>query len=49
MDYLLQSIGNYGFPIIVASYLLIRMEKRLQNLDENVRNLTRAIENQRRK
>lgn len=43
MDYLLQSIANYGFPMVVAVFLLVRMDKRLADLDNGIRDLTEAI------
>ena len=43
MDYLLQSIANYGFPMVVVVFLLVRMDKRLADLDNGIRDLTEAI------
>ena len=42
---LLASVGNYGFPMVVASYLLVRIEGRLGALDVSIRELTRVVEN----
>ncbi|WP_304153441.1 YvrJ family protein [Megamonas hypermegale] len=47
MDYLLQSIANYGFPMVVAVFLLVRMDKRLADLDNGIRDLTEAIRQKR--
>lgn len=47
MDYLLQSIANYGFPMVVAVFLLVRMDKRLANLDNGIRDLTEVIRQKR--
>ena len=47
MDYLLQSIANYGFPMVVAVFLLVRMNKRLADLDNGIRDLTEAIRQKR--
>lgn len=32
MDELLQSIGNFGFPMVISAYLLIRVEGKLEQL-----------------
>lgn len=34
MENLLTAIGNVGFPIAVASYLLMRLEKRMEKIEE---------------
>ncbi len=41
---LIQTIGNVGFPIAVAVYLLLRVEKRLEELKNAVLDLKVAIE-----
>lgn len=46
MDYILQSAANYGFPMVVAAYLLVRVDKRLAELDIGIRALAQAIERQ---
>lgn len=43
MEYLLQSMANYGFPMVVAVFLLVRMDKRLADLDSGICDLTEAI------
>lgn len=43
MEDFLVSIANYGFPIVVSSYLLIRMEKKLDELEESIRALNDTI------
>ena len=40
----MQLIGNVGFPIAVAVYLLLRVEKRLEELKNAVLDLKVAIE-----
>lgn len=47
MDYLLQNIANYGFPMVVAVFLLVRMDKRLADLDNGIRDLTEVIRQKR--
>lgn len=38
-----EMIGSVGFPIVVASYLLVRMEKIVVGLTESVRENTAMI------
>ena len=47
MEYLLQSMANYGFPMVVAVFLLVRMDKRLAQLDSGIRDLTEVIRRRR--
>ena len=44
MNELLMSVANYGFPMVVASYLLVRIEARLGALDASIQELTRVVE-----
>jgi hypothetical protein len=37
-------IGTLGFPIVVAGYVLIRLEKTLKDLINEVRNLRGSLE-----
>ncbi|MDQ0207638.1 YvrJ family protein [Alkalicoccobacillus murimartini] len=34
-------LGNFGFPILIAIYLLTRFEKRIDNLTNAVRDVER--------
>ncbi len=43
MEDFLMNIANYGFPIVVASYLLIRMERKLDELENSIRALNDTI------
>jgi hypothetical protein len=43
VEELLQSIGNYGFPIIVSAYLLVRTESKLDQLTKSIAELRDAI------
>ncbi|MFS0788794.1 YvrJ family protein [Shouchella sp. 1P09AA] len=36
-------LGNFGFPTLVAVYLLIRFEKRIDNLTDAIRELERSV------
>ncbi len=40
----LAAVGNYGFPMAVTAFLLIRIEARLASLNDNIQALTRTIE-----
>ena len=44
MEELLVGIGNFGFPIVVSAYLLIRMETKMENLQKAILELTQTIE-----
>ncbi|MFD0768955.1 YvrJ family protein [Bacillus sp. CGMCC 1.60114] len=37
-------IGNYGFPIALAIYLLIRFEKRIEKLTDSIDTLKEVIQ-----
>ncbi len=39
-------IGNWGFPIAVSLYLLVRIEGKLENLTDSIRRLSEAITRQ---
>ncbi|MBS3977557.1 MAG: YvrJ family protein [Syntrophomonadaceae bacterium] len=43
MEEMLIQIGNYGFPMVVAAYLLVRVEKKLEMLTLVIRDLKQAI------
>lgn len=43
MEELVGIIGNVGFPIAVAAYLLVRIEGRLQDLSQAILELREAI------
>ena len=42
-DRLLSAAADYGFPMLVSSYLLVRMEGRIEKLSANIDNLTPCI------
>jgi hypothetical protein len=44
MEEFLVQISNFGFPIVVSAYLLIRIEKKLADLSYNINELARAID-----
>lgn len=43
MDEILLHVGNYGFPIIITAYLLLRMEKKLDGLCDSINELSKNI------
>lgn len=38
-------IGNLGFPIAVSAYLLVRFEKKIDILNDSIKDLNILIEN----
>lgn len=43
MEQLLSAVADYGFPMLVSSYLLVRMEAKLDKLSANIDRLTQVI------
>ena len=41
---LLSAAADYGFPMLVSSYLLVRMEGRIEKLSANIENITRVLQ-----
>lgn len=44
MEEIAKILSNYGFPIAVASFLLVRMEKRMESLERTIQQLTDKID-----
>ncbi len=44
IDKLLSAAADYGFPMLVSSYLLLRMEGRIEKLSANIDSLTRVLQ-----
>lgn len=44
LDALLNLIANTGFPIVVASYFIVRMENKLGELCETIQELRVSID-----
>ncbi|WP_078392807.1 YvrJ family protein [Shouchella patagoniensis] len=42
-------VSNVGFPIAVASYLLVRLEPVVKELQQSIAGLAHVIENERNK
>ncbi|WP_349346901.1 YvrJ family protein [Priestia megaterium] len=38
------SIGNFGFPLVLSIYLLIRFEKRIETLTSAIYELMQAVD-----
>ncbi len=43
MEEILQGIANVGFPIVVAAYLLVRIEGKLDELTISIQQLARVV------
>jgi hypothetical protein len=43
MEEFLKAVGNTGFPIAVAAYLLIRIEGKLDNLSASIKQLSTIL------
>ncbi len=43
MENFITLLGNFGFPIAVTAYLLVRIESRLSQLTESIHELTTVI------
>lgn len=43
MEQVLAQAANYGFPMVVAIYLLVRIEGRLEQLTACINDLARII------
>ncbi|WP_340430232.1 YvrJ family protein [Priestia megaterium] len=40
-------MGNFGFPIVVTFYLLLRFEKKIDHLTEAINKIATSIEKER--
>ncbi len=43
-DRLLSAAADYGFPMLISSYLLVRMEGRIEKLSANIESLTHVLQ-----
>lgn len=43
MEEMLKQIANFGFPIVLSVYLLVRVENKLERLTESINELSRTI------
>ena len=44
MEMIFTQVGNFGFPMVVAIYLLVRVEKKLDELTIAINELGRVVE-----
>ncbi|MBS4913534.1 MAG: YvrJ family protein [Veillonella sp.] len=45
MDDVLTAAANYGFPMVVASYLLLRLEHKMDSLSASITELVITLRN----
>ena len=43
MEEMVVLIGNFGFPVAVSLYLLVRLEGKLETLTESIYSLSEAL------
>jgi hypothetical protein len=43
MEDMLKLVSNFGFPIVVSSYLLVRIEGKLNELSASITDLAKAV------
>lgn len=43
MEDIISQIANFGFPIVLSVYLLVRVEGKLEKLTESINELSKAI------
>jgi hypothetical protein len=43
MEVFLTQVGNFGFPIVLSVYLLVRIEGKLDRLTESIYHLSRIL------
>jgi len=48
LEDVLQAVGDVGFPMAVAAYLLVRMEGKLEALTSSIASLAEAVAGERR-
>ncbi len=44
LEKLISAAAEYGFPMLVSWYLLVRMEEKLDKLSSNIDALTRSLQ-----
>lgn len=48
IETLISTIGNFGFPLVLAVYLLLRFERKIETLTDAISNLKEVINNRER-
>lgn len=43
LDEILKLVSNFGFPIVVSGYLLVRIEGKLSELSSSIVELAKAV------
>lgn len=43
INILITAVGNFGFPLVLAVYLLLRFEKKIESLTEAISKLREVI------
>lgn len=43
MQDMMAAVGNFGFPMVVTAFLLVRIEGKLGQLNDSIQLLTRTI------
>ena len=43
MEEMLKLVGNFGFPMVVSAYLLVRIEGKLNELFTSIKELAKAV------
>lgn len=43
MDNLLEAMANFGFPVVVSAYLLLRLETRMEELTLSIKDLIHVL------
>lgn len=43
MEEIFKLVGNFGFPIVVSAYLLVRIEGNLDELTQSITELAKAV------
>jgi hypothetical protein len=49
MEEIINQIANFGFPIVLSIYLLVRVEGKLEKLTESINELSKTIASMDRK
>ena len=43
MEEILKAIANWGFPMVISVYLLVRIESKLDSLEQAIKDLSLTI------
>ncbi len=43
MEEIISQVANFGFPIVLSVYLLVRVEGKLEKLTESINELSKTI------